>query len=530
MRISDSMSRRKSKRVSRTLAILFVAAVGTWAAPALCAPRPAMAVDPASRYTKDKIKQTLPPSSQIKESPKINTAPPVDDQAAPAAAEAPAAPAAAAEAAPVAAGASPPAAEVIAPIRSPANFDECVRVALAQSPLLMKSSLEIEAKRLDVGDAISQFIPTISVNITYYFRRPKSEEETNSKPYTISFSTGTWNPILTSFEVQARREMVNIAVLGHLQVIDKGLLRLGTDFLQLSLLKEQDAVIKEKETLSNQYLDYAKTRANLDSGAGLDVRIAETKLSVIKAEEDKVKTTRAMILDDLKFILGVPFIQKIALDTEDARRQVIGDFNPANVTDEVLRAHSFDLKMHEYEKALQRKNIALSYVKFMPTFNFGFRSIDALDSSTTEEEDQSGLPFYPYVTISIPLDWWTKGRDVSRQYKEMGQLVSEGKNKEFKLMSQFQQALAEFRSANSDVAMAKANLDLSQLKAQQAQYRFENGQIEFSGIVDAMDEYLTNKQTLLLKEYNRDVALLTLSHISGNLQDRFINVALTENM
>ncbi len=40
MRISDSMSRRKSKRVSRTLAILFVAAVGTWAAPALCAPRP----------------------------------------------------------------------------------------------------------------------------------------------------------------------------------------------------------------------------------------------------------------------------------------------------------------------------------------------------------------------------------------------------------------------------------------------------------------------------------------------------------
>ena len=40
MRISGSTSRRKSKRMSRTVAILFAAAVGTWATPALSAPRP----------------------------------------------------------------------------------------------------------------------------------------------------------------------------------------------------------------------------------------------------------------------------------------------------------------------------------------------------------------------------------------------------------------------------------------------------------------------------------------------------------
>ncbi len=484
-------------------------------------PNPALAVDPASRYTKDKIKNTLPPASEIKEEPKINNTA--------AQASAPAVKAPAASTASVSTITSP-AAEVVAPIRNPANFNECVRVALAQSPLLMKSSLEIEAKRLDVGDAISQYIPTISVNVTYYFKRPKSEEDDpDKKPYTVSFSTGSWNPVLTTFEVQARREMVNIAVLGHLKVIDKGLLRLGTDFLQLGLLKGQMDVIKEKEKLAAQYLDYAKTKATLDQGAGLDVKIAETKLSVVRAEEDKIKTTRSMITDDLKFILGVPFIQKVTLDTEDARRQVVGDFNPANVTDETLRSHSFDLKMHEYEKALQRKNIALSYVKFMPSFNFGFQTIDALNSSTSEEKDQ-GFPFYPYVTFSVPLDWWTKGRDVSRQYKKMGQLASEGKSKEFKLMSEFQQALAELRAANSEVTYAKANMDLAQLQAQQAQYRFENGQVEFDAIVDAMDNYLAAKQSLLLKELDRDTALLELRYICGDLQDRYINVAVMENM
>lgn len=485
-------------------------------------PNPVLAVDPASRYTKDKIKETLPPASEIKEEPKINNTA--------AQAPAPAAKAPSTSTADATPAITAPAAEVVAPIRSPANFNECVRVALAQSPLLMQSSLEIEAKRLDVGDAISQYIPTISVNVTYYFKRPKSEEDDpDKKPYTISFSTGAWNPVLTTFEVQARREMVNIAILGHLQVIDKGLLRLGTDFLQLGLLKSQMDVIKEKEKLAEQYLDYAKTKAALDQGAGLDVKIAETKLSVVRAEEDKIKTTRSMIMDDLKFILGVPFIQKVSLDTEDARRQVVGDFNPANVTDETLRSHSFDLKMHEYEKALQRKNIALSYVKFMPTFNFGFQTIDALNSSNAEEE-KDGFPFYPYVTFSVPLDWWTKGRNVSRQYKKMGQLASEGKSKEFTLMSDFQQALAELRSANSDVTYAKASMDLDQLQAQQAQYRFENGQAEFDGIVAAMDKYLASKQTLLLKELSRDTALLQLRYIAGDLQDRYINVAVMENM
>ncbi len=228
----------------------------------------------------------------------------------------------------------------------------------------------------------------------------------------------------------------------------------------------------------------------------------------------------------MKFILGVPFIQKINLDLAEARKQVVASFDPAAVTGETLRDNSYELKIQEYNKSLQKKNITVAYVKFIPTFNFGFQTVDALSSTAK----QDGLPFYPYVTMSLPLDWWTKGRDVSRQYKKLGQVESEGRTKEFKLVSEFQKAMANLATADADLRYAKAKSDLSQLKLQQTQYRYETGQSEFDAIVSAMDDYLTSKQDVLFKELNKSTALLDLRFLSGHLQNSYINSSVQETL
>ena len=452
-------------------------------------------------------------------------------------------------------------------LKSPADFQECVRVTLAQSPLLTKSSIEIESKRLDVGDAYSQYIPTIVMSTTFYLRLPQYKNTVSStawssvmdnasssatdnlsnsinaanavyagnspnrtrKKYDLNFSTGAWNPLLTAFEVQAKKEMVNIAVLSHLKVIDGGLKRLGVTFLQLGMIDSMLKLAKEKEELAVKNLEYVKTKAGLGQGAGLDVRIAETKINMAKAEQDKLRTTRSVLLDEMKFIMGIPFVQKINLALSDAPKQVLEDFNPASVTDENLRKHSFQLRIHEYEVSLQRKNIALSYIHFLPTFAFGFTSVSTLNN--TSYENTSSLPFmYPNVTFNLPFDWWTKGRDVSRQYKKLAQQNVEGRNLEFTVMSEFQQALAKLRTANSEVRFAQSSMDLQKLTAQQAQFRFESGQAEYDDIVKAMGQYLDSRQNLLTKEYERDVALLDVRSRSGDFQDRYINATVMESI
>jgi outer membrane protein TolC len=472
----------------------------------LLQPGVSQAVDPAGRYTKDKTK----PAEQ-----------------APAAKAAPA-PAAQTPPAPKSAQADPGqrtnVTEAATPLRSPANFDECIRVALSQSPLLVKSSIDIETKRLDLGDSYSSYIPTLSINTTYYFNRPSSSS--HKEPFTLSFSTGIWNPVMTFFEVQARKDMINIAVLNHLQIISEGLRRVGYNFLQLGMLEDQTSIIKEKSDMAAQLLEYAQTRSSLGQGTDLDVRIAESKITLVKAEADKLRNTKLMVTDDLKFILGVPFIQKVDLDLSNARAQVVTNFDPYSVTGEVLRENSYELKVQEYNKALQRKNITVSYVKFIPTFNFGFQSVDALSDSAS----QSGLPLYPYVTASLPLDWWTKSRDINRQQKKLGQIESEARSKEFKLISEFQKTMATLATNEADVRYAIARRDLAQLKLQQTQFRFETGQTEFDAIVSAMDEYLNAKQDVLFKELSKSQALLDLRFLSGHLQKAYINSTVQENM
>jgi len=510
------------------------------------------AAAPGDRYTKDKVKGAAAAPAQAE---------PVSAPAAlPAAASDDPAPSFSKAAGNVALGTTM--------LRSPANFDECVRVALSQSPLLTKSAIEIESKRLDVGDAYSQYIPTIVMSTTFYLRLPEYKNTSastayasvldnasssatqnlsnsinaanavysgnsanrNRKKYDLSFSTGAWNPLLTAFDVQAKKEMVNIAVLSHLKVIDQGLKRLGVTYLQIGMVDTMIRMAKEKEDLAQKNLEYVKTRAGLGQGAQLDVRIAETKINLTRAEAEKMRTTKGVLLDELKFILGVPFVQKVELVLNDAPRQVLEDFNPANVSDETLKKHSFPLRIHEYEKGLQKKNIALSYIHFLPTFSFGFTSISTLNN-TNYKEDTSTLPFmYPNLTLNMPFDLWTKERDVSRQYKKMAQMNVEGRNLEFSLMSQFQQALAKLRTAASDVKFAESSVELQKLTVQQAQFRFDSGQVEYDAIVTAMGAYLDSKQSLLAKQYDRDTAMLEVRSISGDFQDRYINATVMENI
>lgn len=497
----------------------------------------------ATRYTRDKTVETPPPASGTPINAKAG-----DELKSAKAAQGP-----------VSLGATA--------IASPANFDECVRVALAQSPLLTKSSVEIESKRLDVGDAYSGYIPTFILSTTFYLNLPKykyagytaardtyeanktgnavvdseyykaltssarAADPNRDRPkYDLNFTTGTWNPILTAFDVAAKKELVNIAVLSHLKVIDEGIKRLASAFLQLGIVDTLANLAKEKEDLADKDLEYVKTRAGLGQGAQLEVQIAEGRINTAKAEFEKMRTNRAVLLDELKFVMGVPFIQKVDFSTKQFEQQVLGGFNPADVSDEKLREHSFPLRIAKYERSLQKKNIYLAYVHFLPTFSVGFTSVSTLNSSSYDT-GSAKIPFmYPNLQLNLPLDWWTKARDVSRQYKKLSQKNVEIHTKEFEIMSQYQQALARLRAADSDLKLAQARADVQKLKVQQAKLLFESGQAEYDVIVRAMESYLNERGAVLQSRQARNQAMLELCSLSGTFQERYINATVMENL
>jgi len=434
------------------------------------------------------------------------------------------------------------------PIKQPADFNECVRVALTQSPVLVNSSLEIQSKRLDVQDAWAGFIPTLTINTTYWLALPQAyttqyqsvwsdsqhsyvsipyqHTTATTKPYSISFSTGQWNPIVSSFDVAAKNQMVNIAILAHLKVVSTGLYRLAADFLQLEAIGEQQAIVGKKIELAKSNLEFFKTRQGLGQATQMDIRIAETKIKMAQAESDNVGAQRAQVMNDIKFMLGVPFMDKLTLDVDTAKKQILGSFSAADVTEDKIKTHSFDLRMAEYEKSLQRKNIGLAYVKLLPSFGFTFQTLDAFVATSQQHKGQ--FPFYPGINVSMPLDYWTKGRDVSRQYKKLDQQQASTRAKTFEVIVTVQKAMTDYQTATSDLSLASSRSELAKLQDEQTEYRYKTGQADYDKFSADRAAYFDSQQAVIMQQVRRDLALLALKDITGDLQNQYIDVTSWE--
>ncbi len=417
-------------------------------------------------------------------------------------------------------------------IKQPADFNECVRVALTQSPLLVKSALEIETKRLDEQDAYFQFIPTFQIVTTYYFSQPPlidKDEQADRKPYSLTFSTQSYNPILQYFEVAARHAYIKVAIVEHMKVIEQALATLGTDFLQLATLKKLLALNAQKQKDAKRNLEYYKTRQGLGHVSQLDVQIATTRLDLARDEEQQLKNKNRVLLDHLKYMIGVPFVQKLELNLTNAADQVLEKFDPLTVTDKVIMKNSYDLREIKVKRDLQKKNIALSYVKFIPTFDFGIRSLDTLASNTSYEkgaEDQ----VYPFITLTMPMDWLTKGRDVARQYKKLEQLDASAKSTEYEIISTVQNSFTQLGTANSNVGYHSTQLKLSQLNCERAKYLYDSGEYTYDQVYEQQDKLNSVKSNLLNAQLERERALLQLRYLSGELRIRYVSESIREKL
>jgi len=423
-------------------------------------------------------------------------------------------------------------------VKQPANFDECVRVALTQSPNLLKSSLEIEVKKLDEGDTMSQYIPTMTVGTTYYLRNPNqdiinpSPAQAAQLPYTFTFSAGGWNPVQTYFDNKAKEGLTKIAVETHLEAINLGLKDIATLYMQIGFCQKILDLIAQRIELAKQNLQYVQTRVSLGYAKPLDLDIAKTRVDMAQAEREKYEATKATLVNSLKSIIGVPPAQKLDLDLSNFTDQVMRGYAPSMATADKAKEASYDLRKAEIERDLQKKSITLAYVKYLPQLGFSLSTPDPVNQS-------SGTRWgvYPALTLTLPIDFMTKTRDVSRQHFKMEQLLTSMRVTGLKVENALQTAQTTYRSKESAARFSASKVELARLTEQQSLLQFQGSQTtdadskdNKSGKVD-YDKLLTDrlslleaKQLELNDEYDRDAALLDLKYVSGDLRRQYVNV------
>ena len=147
----------------------------------------------------------------------------------------------------------------------PLSFDDSVRLAIRQSPYFIKSSVEIDIRRLDETDSRYGMVPPLTFRTIYYPTRPNNAG-LSPKPYSLTFSTDPYNPLGSYLTLQVQKVATQMAILAHLAAISKGIERLGQFYLTLDYDKRVTAFQREVINLARENLTYAENRLSIGTG------------------------------------------------------------------------------------------------------------------------------------------------------------------------------------------------------------------------------------------------------------------------
>jgi outer membrane protein TolC len=239
------------------------------------------------------------------------------------------------------------------------DFDAAVGLALRQSPFFTKSSLEIDIRRLDETDSRFAFIPSITVRTRYFVNQP-TVPNINPRAYSVEFRTEEYNPIEAYVSLKARKLFTRIAIMGHLQVISRGLQRLAQGFLQLDNLNRLALIQEKLVRLAEKNLTYAQERLKLGEATSLEVRLASQELALAQLEKKRLTDSQANIQTALRSFLGLKADQPSIFNLRSMRAQVLGTFDAATASLEKAQSRSFELKIQALKKELQAWNISLA--------------------------------------------------------------------------------------------------------------------------------------------------------------------------
>jgi len=399
------------------------------------------------------------------------------------------------------------------------DFKACTELAVRQSPYFTKSALEIDIRRLDESDHRWSFVPYLSVNSGYALNWADGGEDNDLRRWSISFTTGSYDPLKSYFSLKASKMVSEIAILNHLRVMSEGLHQLAGKFPQLETLGKVEAYQDKLVDLARQKLTFVQKRHNLGGATLLDVQVAAKQLEVEQSAKEKLVTSRRSILKHLRFFLGIKSTEKLNIDFKEAGRQVLGPFDTKAATLEQVHSHSIKLEIHEIMKKLQKLNITLAYAKYMPEFSFNFQ---------TRNVTQTTLDGGGYVTsLNAKLLLWdgmNRYRNVLRQKKIFKQYESDGALLKSKLGIKWEEVKSELRGAEVALKFARSSEELTRLKVRQGEISYKSNGQPLSSLLDSRIAHLKAQKETLLQVRDYELAALDLRYISGDLFDSHVKV------
>ena len=398
----------------------------------------------------------------------------------------------------------------------PLTFDDSVRIAIHRSPYFRRSQSEIKIKRMDETDSRYMMIPAINFRTMYYVNRPSSLT-INPQPYSLSFVSDSYNPVVSYLNLQAHKLATQAAIYAHLKTISSGLERLGDFYLELAALEDLATYQRESVRLSKENHTYAQHRSKIGTGSALELKVAQEELQLAQSEQDQIAHSQQRTLANLVNFLDLKANQKIVLDLNDAAKQVLGNFTPTTATLAQVKKSSNELKILDIQKKLQNYNVKLAVAKIFPTFKINAQTPDPLSNT-----DLRG--FYVGLGVDVPVwDGFSRIRNVSRQKAILNQYKADTTTKEDEIEDAWRGTLGIIQETGVALKIAQSQEEVARLKDRQNEIRYQAGQVRLPVVLESRKNVLVAQKNTVRKKLEYNKAVLNLRRTSGDLSNSYVH-------
>ncbi len=397
------------------------------------------------------------------------------------------------------------------------DFDTAARIAIRQSPLLTKSDLEIQIRRLDEKDSKSDFFPSFNFRTQYFVNDVTVNGQSLYSKYSLNFTSAPYSPWEAYFTLQARKLFTKIAILTHLKVISRGLNLLGTAFLQLDTLAKMAQVQQELIQLLEKQLNFMQERQKIGQGSALEIKLASQELQVAKLVLKQLLEGQNKYKKSIRTYLGWPPEQELHLDLASSRHQILGRYENLQQFEDVSPDVTIDLKIQAIKKELQKYNIILAKTKMLPTLFVGAQNPDPLSFV------QSNSMFF-YLGASIPVwDGFKRLRNVSRQKIVLKQMEAEAGEVETNFREKWRDAQINASDSASKLEMSQNQLELAILKERQAEIRYNTMGEPLPVYLEGEKGVTDAKKNVIMKTLEYDLAKLNLRDLANDMVLKYVD-------
>jgi outer membrane protein TolC len=406
------------------------------------------------------------------------------------------------------------------------SIEQCIEIALKNSPSIKIAQGTVRKSKLDVGDARANFLPDVSLSGGYYINKTYNTFEWNENHYDLSISA-SMQPFTsgrTYLDVERTDANLRSAREGYrlteMDLVMEVISRYYNLLKSSQILELGNRTLKQKQ---NQ-LDFSKAQFELGMVPRADTLKARAALEGARVDLHEANGELLIRKAELNEIMGLDLDSTVSIQDVELKEPNIPEF------DSVLSlAYSYrpDIKRQGSSISAAKYNMMIAWLNRMPTLTltggynvyaekFAFEGLPLNRSNLDDNSDWSvGL------VLSFPMfDGGTKARNIRRANIDLN-------NARLGYEELKRQAELEVKSAHLSLENASKKIELTQRQVASAREsyeaamgRYKNGLAPITEVIDAEVTLTEGEVNFINSKYDFLEAEALLEKVTGVLYNK----------